>query len=518
MSPHPAQVISLGVEKEPVERAPGRRQVRRLAGPDERIDGVKRGRLARRRILRERIAQQRGLPARTAREHQGLASLLRLELREQTRIEARPFLGQDFSGVLGHDIGGELRTRTPVAAHREVLVGPAQRYERRARVHLHLGHTRAHEAFEGFFAQRLPTAHDEGIFLLEHLDTCDLLIEDALHQLRIERITESRNRLPAIRAGKVVRQPVRGVRRGLVAAQFQRLGVLPEVRVRDAPGHQRARNLAMRRRLIIILRVDPHEPTPAKALEDVHVPPVAERPQQCGSGEFLLLVDVDVDDVVDVEGEFDPGSAERDDPRREKTRAVGVQRLFEYDAGGTVKLAHDDPLRSVHDERSLLRQERQIPEIDFLLQDIAGTLFVVLADRLEDDQPEPRLQRRGVGHVALDALLDLVLRVSERVADELQREVLVDVRDREDLPKNALETEVPALLLHRLRLQQTLERLPLHVQEMRHVHGAGELVERDRRSAVGRQIVPPAENPASTWEMRKYRRPPGSGRAGSCTV
>ena len=247
-------------------------------------------------------------PARTAREHQGLASLLRLELREQARIEARPLLGQDFSGVLGHDIGGELRTRTPVAAHREVLVGPAQRYEGRARVHLDFGHARALEAFEGLFAQRLPTAHDEGIFRLEHLDTRDLVIEDALHQLRVERVAEGRNRLPAIRAGKVVREPVRRVRRGLVAAQLQRLGILSEIRVRDAPGHQRARDLAMRRRLLVTLRIDPHEPTPAEALEDVHVPPVAERPQQCGSGELLLLVDVDVDHVVDVEGELDPGS------------------------------------------------------------------------------------------------------------------------------------------------------------------------------------------------------------------
>ena len=61
--------------------------------------------------------------------------------------------------------------------------------------------------------------------------------------------------------------------------------------------------------------------------EDVRVAPVAERAQERGGRELLLLVDVDVDDVVDVDGELDPRAAERNDARRDEALSVRVRRL-----------------------------------------------------------------------------------------------------------------------------------------------------------------------------------------------
>ncbi len=48
-----------------------------------------------------------------------------------------------------------------------------------------------------------------------------------------------------------------------------------------------------------------------------------------------------------------------------------------------------------------------------------------------------------VRHVALDALGYGVLRLAERIALELEREVLVDVGYREEVLEDALETQCP---------------------------------------------------------------------------
>ncbi len=65
-----------------------------------------------------------------------------------------------------------------------------------------------------------------------------------------------------------------------------------------------------------------------------------------------------------------------------------------------------------------------------------------------------RLERRRVRHVALDALLDGVLRLAERVPDEVEREVLVDVGDREQVLEHPFQADVLAIVRGRVQLQQ----------------------------------------------------------------
>ena len=102
-----------------------------------------------------------------------------------------------------------------------------------------------------------------------------------------------------------------------------------------------------------------------------------------------------------------------------------------------------------------------------------------VAGILEDHQLQRGLERSRVRHVALDAFRDSVLGLTEAVPDELQREILVDVRDREQVLEDALEADVFALQLRGIELQQRLEGARLDVEQVGHVHARLELRERD---------------------------------------
>src|SRR4029079_17249628 len=104
--------------------------------------------------------------------------------------------------------------------------------------------------------------------------------------------------------------------------------------------------------------------------ENVRVRSIAERAEQRRGRELLLLVDVDVDHVVDVDGDLDPRSAEWDDARRDQPLAVRMRRLLEDDTRRAVQLADDDSLSAVDDEGAQRSEQRKLTEIDLLLDDV----------------------------------------------------------------------------------------------------------------------------------------------------
>jgi hypothetical protein len=194
-------------------------------------------------------------------------------------------------------------------------------------------------------------------------------------------------------------------------------------------------------------------------------------------GELLLLVDVDVDHVVNVDRELDPRAPEGDDPRREQPLAVGVRVLLEHHARRPVELAHDHALGAVDHERPERGHDGQLTQVDLLLDRVLEPLLAL--DLLVDVEAELGLERRRVGHVALDALLDRVLGLAQRVAQELELVLLVDVRDREQVPEDALERDVLAGAVDVVGDEQRLERGRLDVEEVRHRHAPLALAERD---------------------------------------
>ena len=103
---------------------------------------------------------------------------------------------------------------------------------------------------------------------------------------------------------------------------------------------------------------------------------------------------------------------------------------LEVDAGRADQLRDDDALGAVDDERALVGHEREVAHEDRLGLDLAG----LVVHELGGDE-----QRRGVGEVALLALLDGVLRVLEARVRERQGHRPGEVLDRADLLEDLLQ-------------------------------------------------------------------------------
>ena len=149
----------------------------------------------------------------------------------------------------------------------------------------------------------------------------------------------------------------------------------------------------------------------------------AERHQQRRHRDLAAAVDAGVDDVLGVELDVEPGAAIGDDARGEQqlARRVGLALVVvEEDARRTVHLRDDDALGAVDDEGAVRRHERHVAHVDVLLLDVLDRLGAGILVDIEHDQAQRHLQRRGIGHVALTAFVDVVLRRLELVLDEFQ--------------------------------------------------------------------------------------------------
>ena len=220
---------------------------------------------------------------------------------------------------------------------------------------------------------------------------------------------------------------------------------------------------------------------PEEEAVDVLVGAEAQGAQQC-RGRELLLVDVDVADVVDVDRELHPGAAEGNDPGAVQLGPVGMDALLEDDAGRTMQLAHHDALGAVDDEGAQVGEQRQIPQVDLFLDDVARAALPVV-QILPDNEAKRRLQGRGVGHVPLDALLLRIAGGAQLGRDVFEAEVLVHIGDRKNLLKNAVEREIPGILCDGVAVNQIAEGLELYIQEIRHRHDRIQLVETDDGSS-----------------------------------
>src|SRR4029077_4852623 len=123
----------------------------------------------------------------------------------------------------------------------------------------------------------------------------------------------------------------------------------------------------------------------------------------------------------------------RNDSRRVEQLAGRMGAAFvvleEY-SGRAMQLRDDNPLGPVHHEGAVAGHQRNLAEVTFLLLDVLNRAPAVLD--VPDDELNLDLERRGIGHPALMAFVDVIFRRAELVGDELERGGLVEVLDRKN--------------------------------------------------------------------------------------
>jgi hypothetical protein len=88
---------------------------------------------------------------------------------------------------------------------------------------------------------------------------------------------------------------------------------------------------------------------------------------------------------------------------------------------------------------------------------------------IEHDQAQRHLQRRGKGHAALTALVDVIFRRLEFVADEFQHRGAGEIRDRKYRAENRLQTFVEPTALGLVHHQELIVGRLLNLDEVRHL-------------------------------------------------
>ena len=205
--------------------------------------------------------------------------------------------------------------------------------------------------------------------------------------------------------------------------------------------------------------------------------------------------------------------------------------VVEEHARAAVHLADDDPLGAVDDEGAVVRHQGHVAHVDVLLLDVADRARAGVLVDVPDDQAQGHLQRRGVGHAALLALLDVVLGLLELVAHELQLGALREVHDREDRTEDFLQADAHPIGRRHVHLQEVIVGLLLHLDQIRHLGHFGDPAEcpadtlasgKRSRHFLSSMLSPPApggeetsSNAGATTTAAGMREPSQSLTAGS---
>ena len=91
--------------------------------------------------------------------------------------------------------------------------------------------------------------------------------------------------------------------------------------------------------------------------------------------------------------------------------------VIEEGARRAVHLGNDHAFGAVDDEGAVLGHQRNVAHVNVLFLDVLDRFGAGLLVHIEHDQAQRDLERRGVGHRALLALLDVVFRLFEVIVD-----------------------------------------------------------------------------------------------------
>src|SRR5262245_3861777 len=143
--------------------------------------------------------------------------------------------------------------------------------------------------------------------------------------------------------------------------------------------------------------------------------------------------------------------------------------VVEEHAGRAMHLRYDHPLGAVDDEGAVVGHERDVAHVDILLLDVFHRLGAGLLVDIEHDEAQRHFERRGIGHAALAALVDVVFRGLEFVLDDFEHRRVGKIRDWEHRLEYGLQALVGAAADRLLHQQELVVRRLLNLDEVRHL-------------------------------------------------
>ena len=207
----------------------------------------------------------------------------------------------------------------------------------------------------------------------------------------------------------------------------------------------------------------------------------AEREQQRRHRNLAATVDARIDDVLGVELDVEPGAAIGNDAGGEQQLARGMALalvVVEEHAGRAVHLRDDDALGAVDDEGAVRRHEGHVAHVDVLLLDVLDRLRLRVGIDIEHDEAQRHFERRGEGHAALAAFVDVIFRLLEFVVDEFEQRDLRKIGNRKDRLEDGLQPLVGTPALGLVDEQELIVGGLLHLDQIGHFRGFADMSEK----------------------------------------
>ena len=179
-----------------------------------------------------------------------------------------------------------------------------------------------------------------------------------------------------------------------------------------------------------------------------------------------------------------------------------------------VHLGHNNALGAVNDERAVVGHQGHIAHEHVLFLDVLDTAGAGGFIDIKHDQTQGDFQRGGIGHVALLALVHVILRLFQLVFHELENGGFVEILDRKHRLEGALQAFAVQGLWAIARAQEQVIRGFLNLDQVRHVQNFANLAEIPADTLLANVSLSHARRYLSSFPRHTSCRATGARRLG----
>ncbi len=170
----------------------------------------------------------------------------------------------------------------------------------------------------------------------------------------------------------------------------------------------------------------------------------AQRPRQHGHRDLAVFINAHIEHIGGVGLILQPGTAVRDHGGGKQLLAQRIVHHIVVHARRTDQLRNDHTLGAVDHKGAAVGHKREIAHEHLGLLDFAGLLI---------EQAHAHMQRGGIGHIPLLALLNGIFRgIIQTITDKIQYQIAVIIGDGrrlvKDLPQALLQEPLVGIFLH----------------------------------------------------------------------